>query len=96
MGDGVLVLFPAREIPAPEALPIGRAALLLRRQGVPTWFGRLDAAYQHFEEDLKGSLEPGKLADFVVLSRSPLDEPEMIDEIEVLETWIDGEVVYRR
>ena len=54
-----------------------------------------DAAWQHFEEDEKGSLEPGRLADLVVLSRSPLDDPEHIDEIEVVETIIAGRTVYR-
>ncbi len=55
----------------------------------------LDAAYQYRDEDLKGSLEVGKLADFVILSASPLDDPTRIDEIRVLETWVGGERVYR-
>ncbi len=56
----------------------------------------IDAAWQHFEERDKGSLEPGKLADLVLLSRSPLDDPAGIDRIEVVETVIGGHSVYRR
>jgi len=49
------------------------------------------------EEDLKGSLEPGKLADFVVLSENPLTVPEdRILSLEVAQTWLGGELVYER
>ena len=55
----------------------------------------LDAARQHFEEEHKGSLEPGKLADLVILAKNPLEHPEHIHEIEVRETIVGGRSVYR-
>ena len=55
----------------------------------------IDAAYQHFEEREKGSLETGKLADLVILDRSPLDDPQHIDRIRVLETIVGGKTAYR-
>ncbi len=56
----------------------------------------IDAAFQGFEEDSKGSLEPGKLADLVILGRSPLAEnPADLAAIPVLETIIGGESVWR-
>lgn len=54
-------------------------------------------AAQHFEEDQKGSVEVGKMADFVVLSDNPLTiDPERLNEIQVLETVKSGETVWRR
>lgn len=53
-------------------------------------------AYQHFEEKTKGSLEVGKLADFVVLSRDPTTvEPTAIADIKVLETIKEGTSIFR-
>ena len=55
------------------------------------------AAYQNFEEDLKGSLKIGKLADLVILSDNPLAiQPEKIKNIKVLETIKEGYTVFKR
>lgn len=54
------------------------------------------SAYQHFEEDRKGSIEPGKLADLVVLSDNPMTvERYKLASIQVLETIKQGRSVYR-
>lgn len=53
-------------------------------------------AYQHFEENSKGSIEKGKVADLVVLSQNPITLPrEQLLELKVMETIKDGESVYR-
>jgi predicted amidohydrolase YtcJ len=55
----------------------------------------INAAYALFREDEVGSITPGKFADVIVLSASPLDvAPEEIIDIEVWMTMIGGEVVY--
>ncbi|HYM04426.1 MAG TPA: amidohydrolase [Stellaceae bacterium] len=55
------------------------------------------AAYLQFAEKERGSLEPGKLADLVVIDRDYLTCPEdEIKDIEPVMTVIDGKVVYRR
>ncbi len=54
-------------------------------------------AYQHFEENKKGSLVEGKLADLVILSDNPLKiEPMNIKDIQVLETIKEGETVFKK
>jgi predicted amidohydrolase YtcJ len=56
----------------------------------------LDAAYAAFEEDIKGSLEVGKLADVTVLSKDILTVPDNeILDTRVLYTIVGGEVRYR-
>jgi len=56
----------------------------------------LNAAYAAFEDKIKGSLEPGKLADMVVLSHDILTMPaEELSEARVELTLVGGEVRYR-
>ena len=57
----------------------------------------INAAYAAFEEDLKGSLTPGKLADITVLSQNILTVPEEeIPSTEVVYTIVGGRVLYQR
>jgi predicted amidohydrolase YtcJ len=75
------------ELDPREAITL-REALRLQTSG---------AAYGGFEEHLKGSLELGKLGDFIVTSADPFAvEPESLDKIEVDATVVGGELVYQR
>ena len=75
-----LVLGPAERLPAGDALDLYTT----------------QAAFAMHREGEIGSLEPGKLADFVVLDRNPLrTDPERITDIRVLATVLDGAPVYQ-
>ena len=55
----------------------------------------INGAYQYFEEASKGSLEPGKLADLVILSDNPINaDPVEIRNIKVIETIKEGQTIY--
>jgi predicted amidohydrolase YtcJ len=55
----------------------------------------INAAYQHFEDDIKGTLEVGKQADIVVLSEDPLDmDAKDILEIDVVATFSQGAEIF--
>jgi len=64
-------------------------------EALRTW--TLGGAFASFEEGLKGSIEVGKLADFVVLAKNPTRvQPEQIKDIAVERTFIGGQAVYER
>jgi predicted amidohydrolase YtcJ len=76
------------EILAPkERLSVREALTLYTRNG----------AYTGFEEKSKGSLEPGKLADFIVIDRDVLTVPsDELKEAQVLLTFVGGEIVFKK
>jgi predicted amidohydrolase YtcJ len=56
----------------------------------------IDAAYQYGEEDRKGSIAPGKLADLVVLDRNPLEvDSREIKDVRVVQTIKEGRSIYQ-
>jgi predicted amidohydrolase YtcJ len=75
------------ELLAPEErLSVRQALTLYTRNG----------AYAGFEEESKGSLEPGKLADFIVVDRDVLTVPsDQLKDVQVLMTYVGGELGYQ-
>lgn len=56
-----------------------------------------NAAYSTKEEDRKGSIDEGKLADLTILSRDPTNMPkDEIENIEIVKTIIGGKIVYSK
>jgi predicted amidohydrolase YtcJ len=74
------------QILAPEErISVEQALTLYTRNG----------AYAGFEEDRKGALEPGKLADFIVVDRDVLTVPvDELKDVKVLQTFVSGQSVY--
>lgn len=57
----------------------------------------VNAAYAAFDDGEKGSLEPGKLADFVIWDASPFEvAPEAIRDIRAMYTFVGGQAVFTR
>ena len=57
----------------------------------------LNTAYANFEDDIKGSITPGKLADITVLDQNLFEvDPMNLPDVEVLYTIVDGDIVYEK
>ncbi|HET9068370.1 MAG TPA: amidohydrolase family protein, partial [Amaricoccus sp.] len=56
----------------------------------------LNGAYASYEEDAKGSISAGKLADYVVLSDDPHIAPDKILDLEIVRTVVGGEAMFER
>ena len=57
----------------------------------------INAAYEYFEEDQKGSIKQGKRADLIVIDENPLKvDPMQLKDITVLATIKDGQLIYSR
>ena len=81
-----------RENPKMEFVPEQR---MTRKEALYSY--TMAPAFAAFEEDLKGSIEIGKYADFVVLDKNILTcEEEDIEKIEILHTIVGGEIKYSK
>lgn len=57
----------------------------------------VNSAYQYFQEESKGTIAPGKQADFVVLEQDPLEtEKTHLKDIRILKTYKNGECIFSR
>lgn len=70
--------------------PDQRVPVYIALKSITDW-----AAYQAFEENLKGTIKTGKLADFVILDRNPLKiDPMDISGLKVMATIKEGKTIY--
>ena len=95
-------------LPPEPFMPVACAALrktasgveLGREERISVWEGlqvmTIGAAYQYHAEKERGTLEPGKRADLIILDKDPLAvEPEDLESIQVLETISEGRTLWR-
>jgi predicted amidohydrolase YtcJ len=72
--------------------PAQRVDVITALKAMTLW-----SAYSHFEDETKGSIEVGKLADMVILSADPTAvDPETLDQLKVSETIKEGRTIFTR
>jgi len=75
--------------------PLYPSSGLIRREAIRQY--TIENAKILFLEKETGSLEPGKLADFIIVDRDPMTCPEsQIRDVKVLETWLGGRKIWVR
>jgi len=78
-----------------SGITLGKDQQLTPYEGLKTI--TINSAYQHKQEEIKGSIKVGKMADFVILAENPMTvAADKIKDIKVLETIKEGEVIFRR
>ena len=92
--DPLLCVWSAVNRQSYEGQDLGKA-----EQGIDVYSAlkaiTINAAFQGFEENVKGSIEVGKLADFVVLAENPLEIDELsIKDLPVLATIVGNKLVF--
>ncbi len=93
--DQLLLLGTAVNRTTRSGITLGKDQQLTPYEGLKAI--TLNSAYQHKQEDLKGSIKVGKLADFVILAENPLTvAADKIKDISVVETIKEGVSIFNR
>jgi predicted amidohydrolase YtcJ len=93
--DPMMIMWTAMNRTTRTGIVLGAGERLTATQALKAI--TLESAYEYMEEKTKGSIEPGKLADFVILSRNPVATAgDGIKDIKVVETIKEGKSVYKR
>ena len=91
--DQLLLLGTAVNRTTRSGITLGKDQQLTPYEGLKTI--TINSAYQHKQEDLKGSIKVGKLADFVILAENPLTvAADKIKDISVVETIKEGVTIF--
>ncbi len=92
--DPMLIMWTAMNRTTRTGVVLGAAERLTAIQALKAI--TIESAYEYMEEKSKGSIEPGKLADLVILSGDPLRASgDAIKDIKVIETIKEGKSVYK-
>ena len=93
--DQMFMLWSAVNRISREGAAVGADQRVTTMEGLKAM--TINVAWQYQEQAMKGSLEPGKLADLVILDKNPLKvDPLQIKDIKIEETIKEGKTIYKR